>query len=485
MSTSVLIINPFSYPKISSGSYGKFITPMPPIGLAYLLAAVEKSGYSVVFYDDFIEKGNNEKIIKLLKKYRPKIIGLPLYTSPVVYRVQEIVAFARQLLPDSYIVLGNLHANYFAEDILKNKEADVVVLQEGEETIVELVKAIENKLPFENVNGIVFRNQEGLIIKTAPRPYQEDLDKYPFPAWHLMPYKKYNMQEIGKIARTGVFMLSSRGCPYACPFCCLFIQGSKRRTRSVGNICDEIEWLIKKFKYQSFMFIDPTWPINKKEGVNFCQEMIKRGLHKKILWGTETRIDIMDQELLSMMYKAGCRKIMFGIETGSKSTQQSISKKQDFNKTKETIKLAHQEKLDTCGFFMMGFPNETKEDIEKTIDFALSLDLHFAKFAVFVPYPGTPLYEQMLKEGLLDKRDLSNWNSYTTYPTLTNPPVFLDKQLTLKELLELQRKAHLKFYLRPRQLWYAICILRYSLTSIFNSIEFLIINLIDGFLLKR
>lgn len=463
----ILLINPYCYPEVSAGNLNKFLTPMPPIGLAYLLAAIEKSNHTPLFYDDLLEKGDNKKLRKILLELAPQMIGIPVYSSPVVYRFQEIVRMIRELLPETIIQTGNLHANYFAREVLQKKEVDIVVKGEGEETICEIADALSNGLPLSTVKGLLYRDKEGKIIETENRPYNCDLDSLPFPAWQLMPYKKYNINELGKIASTGTFVLGSRGCPFGCEFCSLLIQGKKRRVRSKENICAEIEWLIEKFNYKSFHFIDATWPINKAEGMAFAQEIIKRGLHKKIVWGTETRLDVVDEELLSELYKAGCRKVMYGIESGSQVILDQVSKKNDLGKVRQVIAWSHKHKLSPAGFFIIGLPGETKADIEKTIELALSLDLHFAKFSGFVPYPGTPLYEKLLQDNALPKNKLTDWNSYTSYPSLTNPPIYLDKNISLPELIALQKKAHLKFYLRPKQILYVLAVLRYSLRSFF------------------
>lgn len=134
----VLLINPFSYPKRSAGSFEKFLTPMPPIGMAYLLAAVEKAGLTALFHDDFVEQGNDEKLEELLRRERPELIGIPIYTSPVVYRFEEISALIRRVLPGAKIVSGNLHANIYAKTLIEEGKLDLVVKGEGEETLVAL-----------------------------------------------------------------------------------------------------------------------------------------------------------------------------------------------------------------------------------------------------------------------------------------------------------------------------------------------------------
>lgn len=472
----VLLINPFSYPKRSAGSFEKFLTPMPPIGMAYLLAAVEKAGLTALFHDDFVEQGNDEKLEELLRRERPELIGIPIYTSPVVYRFEEISALIRRVLPGAKIVSGNLHANIYAKTLIEEGKLDLVVKGEGEETLVALAQALQNGDDLKEVHGLFYKSQSGEVIETPNRANMPDISQFPYPAWHLMPWQKYNINEIGKVASTGIFILASRGCPFSCDFCCVMIQGTKRRRRSPEDLCDELEWLHKTYKFKSFHFIDAMWPINPAEAIAFCDEYKKRGLHKKMKWGTETRIDALDEASIKAMGEAGCRKVMFGIESGDEEILKSINKKTKISKARQIIEWSHKYKLSPTGFFIIGLPGETEEHIRKTIKHSLSLKLHFAKFACFVPYPGTKLFTDLKAQNLFT--DTVDWNRFTSYPSLENPPIYLPETLTTKRLVYLQKLAHLKFYMRPRHILYVLGAFRFSIGSFRNGFG-LFIKLLD------
>jgi radical SAM superfamily enzyme YgiQ (UPF0313 family) len=450
MTRSVLLINPFCHPTISYGEFSVFLTFMPPIGLAYLLGALEQAQCSPLFYDDLLNQGNNQLLTGFLKKHNPKILGLPLYTSSEVYRFHEIVAVARTIVPDICVVAGNIHSNVFADELLQKKQADIIVIGEGEQTLCELCIAIQNNETLKNIPGIKYRNEKGSVIETTPREKIENLDLLAFPAWHLMPLKKYRILLFARMATREIFILGSRGCPYQCSFCSLIIQGNQRRTRSPQNICDEIELAVTKYHIKAFHFIDALFPLTQKEGILVCKEIIRRNLHKQIIWVTETRIDAIDDELLTYMYRAGCRRILYGIESGTQKNLDNIQKRIEKQKIIQTIRSTKKHKISAVGLFMIGLPEETEQDIEETIRFSLKLDLDGAKFAVFVPYPGTKAFQNLKEKGKLNPENIHNWNAYTTNPTLKNKPLYLYENLSLEKLVQLQKQSYVSFYLRPK-----------------------------------
>lgn len=454
----ILIINQYCNPKLIGGDYHNFITPMPPIGLAYILAVLEKKGYQVVFFDDHLNKGNNKTLLKLLLEEKPDLVGMSLMTSPVIYRTYEIVDILRKHLKSAKITLGNLHASVFAEELIKNNKADIIVYGEGEETICEIAHQISNNKTLKNIKGIFYKSSSSKIIKTPARPPINNLDNIPFPAWHLMPIKKYKFSAMASLPGKTISIMASRGCNYHCTFCSLFIQGKNRRCRSIKNICDEIEYMNNKYGLNSFVFLDPIWPANILEAKYFCKELIKRKLNKRIIWASETRLSLVNKKLLNLLYQAGCRKIMFGIESGSIDILKKINKKHNLNHTKNIIQYCADLGLNPTGFFILGTPQEKISDMLKTIKYALSLKLHFVKFSWFVPYPGTIIYNILKKQKLLNLKLINCWENYSVFPRKKTPPIYINKNdnINLNKIIKIQRLAYFRFYLRPRQLFYYI-----------------------------
>lgn len=451
----VLLLNTFQRPEATAGKYNRFLTPMPPITIAYLAAALEKAGIDVRFYDDVLNHADTAALTATLSSFRPDLVGISVVTGTVggAERAANIV---RAALPEARIVMGNIHADLFAGEYLKRGLTDFVVHGEGEETLVELAKSLDDHKPdFSKILGISWLDGEE-VVKNAPRPFITDLDSIPFPAWHLFPIERYRIFNFARVMEPGTLVLGSRGCPFDCSFCTLIVNQSRvRRRRSVKNIVDECEYLHDRFGYKQASFVDPIFPFHRKEGEDFAAEMIRRGLHKKMVWITETRVDLVDYELLVTLRESGLRRVMFGFETGSAEMLKRVRKSATLERGTEAAAAAKRAGVSVVGFFMLGIPGSTKADLDATIDYATNvLDIDFAKFTVFVPYPGTPEYEQLKAAGELPEPE--KWSRFTSYPTAERPPAYVPKGLTAEEIIAYQRKAYLAFYTRPSMIFHQL-----------------------------
>ncbi len=447
---STLLINPTASIETAGGRFKGLLTAMPPIGLALLAARLRQFDREVSVYDSFIGRGGPEGAAREARRLRPSVVGLPVVT-PCATEVFEQAAAVRSASPDSVIVMGNIHADLFAEDILRRGIADVVVHGEAEDTIVDIDRAVVDKTDFGQVRGISFRRGD-LIVRTPDRPQIEDLDSLPFPAWDLFPMEHYGLFKFAQVATPATLICGSRGCPYRCTFCSLHVMGPRRRKRSVGNIVDEIEWLHERFGMKQVAFVDPIFPISKKEGLQFADELIGRGLHRKVKWVTETRVDLLDEEMLQRCHESGLARVMFGIEVGDDAVLEGINKKFVVQESRDAIAMCRQAGVQTVGFFMVGVPGDTRESMERTIEFARELEPDFAKFTVFVPYPGTTDYNNLKAQGKLIG-DHEQWSRYTSYPTRDNPPVYLPEGLTVDDMLRIHRRAFRRVYARPSAIW--------------------------------
>lgn len=422
---------------------------MPPIGLALLAARLRQQGREVEVYDAFIGRGGPEGAAQAVRQRRPDVVGLPVVT-PCATEVYRQAAAVRAASPESTIVMGNIHADLFAEDILKQGIADVVVHGEAEDTIVDVDRAIVEKTDLAEVRGISFRRGD-TVVRTAERPQIEDLDSLPFPAWDLFPMEHYGLFKFAQVDTPATLICGSRGCPYRCTFCSLHVMGPRRRKRSVPNLVDEIEWLHERFGMRQVAFVDPIFPISRKEGLAFADELIRRGLHRKMSWVTETRVDLLDEELLRHGYESGLRRVMLGMEVGDDAVLDGLNKRFVVDESRAAIALCRKVGVQTVGFFMVAVPGDTPASIERTIDLARELEPDFAKFTVFVPYPGTADYTRLKTEGKLHGAD--DWSRYTSYPTHDNPPVYLPDGMTVDDVIRLHRRAFRRVYARPSTLW--------------------------------
>ncbi|MFH1416994.1 MAG: radical SAM protein [Planctomycetota bacterium] len=268
-----------------------------------------------------------------------------------------------------------------------------------------------------------------------------DLDALPFPDWNGFPIQKYGYRPLLK-RRPFLPMQTSRGCPFACPYCqYLPIQGTRWRSRNPTNVLDEIEYLIRDFGVRSILFRDIVFSLDMKRAKRIAEGMLNRGL--RVAWGCETRVDCLSRELVGLMRRAGLRFINLGIETPDAETLERHGRKPlEQTHLEDIVRFAEGEGVLVNAFYLMGFPEDTEERVRRTIDYACCLDTSLAQFGVVTPYPGTPFHDEVRAAGRLLGRD---WREYTTY----NPVMKLD-HLASGDILRLKREAYNRFFLRPR-----------------------------------
>lgn len=438
----VFLVNP----AMRSEQFGRFaalLEPMPCIGIAYIATFLSRAGHDVRVYDDFALRGGHETILNEIERFGPTALGVSVLT-PVAPDMQALLRRVRSRWPQIRIFVGNIHADLFPEEFVDEGIADAVVHGEGEQTAVDLLAAWEKGGSGGDVAGVTIRGSKG-----TARALVNDLDSYPFPDWGLLPFHRYSLLPLGTIAKPIVAVAASRGCPFRCTYCALENQGKIYRKRSVTNVCDEIEYDVKRFGVKQIGFMDPIFPMGRKHAISFSQEMIKRGLHEKVVWLSELRTDVVDRESLEWMHKSGCRRLVFGIESGDDTLLSAVGKSNDVATSAETIKHCREVGITTVGLFMLGMPGETPELTKKTIEYACSLGLDFAKFAVTVPFPGSEMFHQLVKDGAPIRRD---WENYTTFnPDQARIVVASDVQ-SPAQLVQALRDATLRFYMRPRMI---------------------------------
>lgn len=444
----LLLVNPYTETDRTAGKFNRFLEAMPPISIAYVAAAVEAAGIPVACYDDFLEGGQLSSFEECVRREKPDVIGFSSVT-PTAPGVTKLSRFCRQTFPDITLIQGGVHATVFAERLLLEGETDYIIHNEGEVTVVELMKCLATGGNITEVLGISFLG-DGEVITNAPRPMIKDLDTIPFPAWHLLPWKRYNLFNFARVATPATLVLGSRGCPYRCNFCSLTVMGHNRRKRSITNLVDECEYMWERFGMRQMAYVDPIFPISKGEALAFRDEVVKRGLQKHQVWTTETRVDLVDLETVEAMYESGCRRVMFGFETGDQETLDAIEKNFEIAQAYNAVRLCQKVGMQVIGFFIIGSPGETERSIQMTIDFSCDLNIEFAKYTCFVPYPGTPIYYKFCKDGTLPEPERYDFARYTSYPTEDNPAIYTTPALSQEQLQRLQKRAFRQFYLRPK-----------------------------------
>jgi len=423
----VLMINP----PYSSSKY-KFIGLVaPPLGIAYIAAMLERNGVTVKILDSPALDIGHETVKKEIQSYSPDIVAVTSVT-PTIESALKTAQISKKACPNAITVLGGYHPTFTYQEVLKNDFVDIVVCGEGEQTMVEIVDAIENGKDLRKVNGIATRN-----FKTPPREIIEDLDSIPFPARHLLPMDEYKILNMKLTTGT---IVSGRGCPYKCSFCASSaMHGQKLRLRSAENVVDEMEHLVNDHNIEMVAFMDDTFTLNKNRVYEICETIKDRGLDN--YWGCTARVDTISEELLKTMKDAGCITMFLGVESADQQFLNEVNKKININRIKKTFELTKKYDMRTIASVVLGMPGDTKRSILSTIKFVKTLEPSYAVFSLATPYPGTDFYLKAASENLIK---INDWSKYTLLS-----PVLETVDCSLEELKKLQKKAFKEFYLRP------------------------------------
>lgn len=450
----------------------RFLTPIIPLGLGYIAAILEKSSIEVVIIDQVALDINRRELVKKILSLRPQIVGFSCLTS-VMNNVRQIASDIRHADKNVKIVLGNIHPTVLPEESLKDGLADIVVRGEGEITMLELVRALKEKNNLRAVEGISFR-ENGSICHNPDRRPTEDLDVLPYPAMHLFDLTKYTEVPLASIYGEVASSISgSRGCPHKCIFCSQDKIHKKPRYRTMKNIVDELEFMNKNFGITCFGFSDPFFPFSFETGMEFCEEMLRTGLHKKIKWVTETRVDMVNLELLKNMKKAGAHLIMYGFEVGNQQVLNRSNKNARIDQAKSAMRDTKKAGIMSLGLFMLGLPGETIDTCKQTIEFAKELDTDFVKFNIAIPYPGSQLFEEYRTGQNMDK-EFEKFNSWYDWFSPSGELAYTPDGMTSEELKNLQRKAMFSFYVRPKIIINNILKKRISLKFLFYGAKILL-----------
>ncbi len=411
----------------------------PSLGLGYIAAVLEKAGYSINYFDMDADDLNLRDLLSRLKKAPPKIVGI---TCDLItfHTAKKIASAIKREFSDTYLIVGGPHTPIYEKELLINSEFDASVRGEGENTIIELVDALSKGQSLKQIKGISFK-ENGIIYVNENRPLIKKLDEIPFPARHLMPINKY----YSVVARKRKFttILASRGCPFHCIYC---LEQGPLRLRSPRNIVDEIELAVNEYGITEFFFQDSTFTMNIKHIENVCKEILKRKLN--IIWECRTRVDRVNLNLLRWMKAAGCNRIHYGIEAGNPRILKILNKKITLEQTIKAVKWTKEAGIEILTYFMIGSPGENLRTIEDTIQFAKKLETDFALFTITTPGPGTPIYENALKEGFFKK---DHWKDYILGNIQELPRLaFITEEYDREALTNLLKRAYFQFYFRPR-----------------------------------
>jgi radical SAM superfamily enzyme YgiQ (UPF0313 family) len=416
----------------------------PPLGLGYLAAAIQdKPGMQVDILDTTFESDPIRFLAEAFRKTRYDIVGISLMSSMV--SAGKIVALlAKRANYECKVVIGGPHPSVRPEDSLADDNVDAICIAEGEKTFSDLV---DNFPEFEGLDGIWFKSGKD-FVRGKPARAVSEIDSFSPPAWHLFPMQTYlrNWFQMDSVAAAGpgTSIMASRGCPNNCSFCQPTLRklfGPVLRKRSPESIAAEISGLVRDFDLNSFMFQDDTFTIDPIWAI-----AVAKAVHAKnpqVLWACNVHANTVTKELLEELHGYGLRKINMGIESASQRILDEVyNKKTTVEQVKQTVRLAKQINLIVQGYFMLGAPGETLDEINQTIRLACKLPLDDATFSITTPLPGTILHS---KTSRMIGRGPTDYDYYSK-------PVYRSGNVLLPDKLKsLKKKAYLEFYLSPRR----------------------------------
>ncbi len=404
---------------------------LPPLGIAYVAAVLETKGVNVSIGDAQGSNYTASDFRDAIQKEHADIVAITCMT-PTFHGALEAAQICKEL--GLTVVLGGSHISVYPKESLQSEFVDFCIVGEGEYTMAELVDALENNTDYSNIKGLGYKNGEEIVVNQAR--IVKDVDSLPFPAFHLLPMKKYS-SVIG--LHPVSTMISTRGCPYQCGFC--FKQPSDRRfrTRNPQSVVDEMEMLVEKYGVKEIMFYDDTITVRREHVVGICNEILKRGL--KVKWESPTRVNLVDEEMLRLMKKAGCIRLRYGVESGDPRILKLMNKRITLEKVQEVFALTRKIGMESFAYFIIGYATETPLTMQGTIDLAKKINPDFVMFTIATPYPKTPLHTLSVENGLIDA---DYWRNFTLGKEVGRMPYLIP------DAEEWIKKAYRSFYLRPR-----------------------------------
>ncbi len=441
-SLKVVLVNP---PLTTEERYGVHFQSggkTPPLGLACLAAVLQDHQIDVRIVDGAISNDYTTTVADILSD-SPAVVGVTASTVSI-HNAAEVARRVKNADESIVTLVGGPHVTATPAATMKQfLSFDVGVLGEAEETIVDLLDCLRNAWSLWSVDGLILRTDNS-VVRTTQRAPIANLDTLPFPAWELLPdLGKHYCPPVHTVKQLpAALLVTSRGCPAKCTFCDRSVFGHHMRAYSAEYVMQMIRVLYHEYGIREFQFRDDNFLAFRPRLAELCWLLIKENLD--ISWSLAGRVDMVNPRILRSLARAGCWQIWYGVESGSQRVLDVINKRTKLDVIRKAVRQTKDAGISPCGFFMLGMPTETVEDIERTIRFSRELPLDEAHFTFFTPMPGSEVYETVTEHGELDAdwRRTNCWN-----------PVFVPTGMTEQQLVKLWKRATLGFYLRPRIAW--------------------------------
>ncbi len=446
----ILFLNPPFLYKFSreqrSPAVTKSGTIYYPMWLAYAAGYSEQNGHEIFLIDSPAEDLGFKEIKDRLDKndFIPNLVVIATST-PSIYEDIKTLEWIKQTYTGVKAILVGTHPTSLPLETFKiSEKIDLIALREYDETIVELANNLENQIPLDNIKGLVFK-RDGKIFNTGIRDYIEDLDKLACGTGVYKRFLNYRNYFYSANLFPVITIITGRGCPFQCEYC-LYPQtmlGNRFRKRSLENVIRELKFIKEQFpKVREIFFEDDTLTVDKERVIRFCNMLIENKL--KIKWSTNSRAQV-DIDTLKLMKRAGCRLLCVGYESGNQEILDNLNKNITLDEELQFSKAAKRAGIKVHGCFLFGYKGETKETIEKTINWAIKLNANTAQFFPLMVYPGTKAYTWADSRNLIRTKNFRHWLTETGL----HNTILDSEQFTGEELVKYCDIARKRFYLRP------------------------------------
>ena len=402
----IVLVTP-PYERIAKGyEFVKHITNRSPsLGLLHLAAAVREEGYEpTIIESDLFDLSPDEVVAQILEK-KPAFVGITLFTVGV-WVASEIARKLKLKRPDIKIIIGGPHVSSMGvETIERFPEFDVAVVGEGEEVLIQLLKAWREGTHLAEVPALIFRDPEAITTRVVTTPklaINKDLDRLPFPAWDLLPdFPDAYLPAVYDFPKGPVASIAaSRGCPFHCKFCDTSTFGASVRAYSPERVFEMMQHLQERWGIQHILFVDDLFTASKKRTTALCKLIIDSGM--QMTWSCASRVDVINPDTLKLMKQAGCWEMSFGLESGSNELLQKMDKSASLDKSVRAIHWADEAGIRSKGLFMLGFPGEDENTMAQTKAFVRDIPLTIMNLTKFTPYPGSPIYRDIYGTNIRD-----------------------------------------------------------------------------------
>jgi anaerobic magnesium-protoporphyrin IX monomethyl ester cyclase len=440
MKKIVLVNPPYTFWSDEKSYLRPFIGNLPSLGLLTLAAVLRAKGFAVKIIESASLGLSLAQTLEQIRQERPEYLGLSCTTASVL-NAARIARAVKALSPTTRVIVGGPHVTALPQETLQRcPDFDLGVLGEGEKVLPDLLHAEGEEGHGGQMPGVVYR--EGEAVHTTPRSgFVDPLDLLPLPAYDLLPGfpQSYRPPFLNYLKGPAAPVLSSRGCPQRCTFCDRAVFGNRYRYFSAAYLLDWIQHLHRRYGIRHLVFVDDQFTASRARLIEYCEKILQAGI--RVSWNCDARVDSVDRGLLSLMKRAGCWMISYGIESGSQKILDGIQKGITLDQVKQTVQATKEAGIRAKGLFMIGYPEETEKTLAETFDLLLRLPLDEANLSFLTPYPGTELYRR-IKESSGFQEDWERMNALH--------PLLQPAALPPGALPKAYGKMVRKFYIRPR-----------------------------------